>query len=100
MRPSPSSLFFSISYFFSLIIVAQAAEPNVAHLALGRRTDTVSTFTLFTPSPGADPIPITSQSQAVTSYVPIVGSPIQSLPPFKRSKIHETALASNTQKTY
>jgi len=104
MGPSHSFLFFfSISHFFTFTISAHAAsqpatEPNAAHLALGPRADAIPTLTFFTPSPGADPIPITSQSQPVTSYVPIVGHPFQHiLSPFERSKRLETGLASITQ---
>ncbi len=103
MKPLHSLPFFSISYFFPLTVSAHAApqpaaEPDVANLALGPRADAVSTLTLFTPSPGADPIPITSQSQPVTSYVPIVGYPLRRfLPPFECLNSLETGLASTTQ---
>lgn len=106
MKPTHSFLFFFVSFVIPSAISAHAAHPpaaipNAAHLAIGRRADAISTLTLFTPSPGADPIPITAQSQAVTSYVPIVGYPSSHLLlPFQRSKSLQTGLVSHTQKPH
>lgn len=36
------------------------------------QTSTITALTFFTPSSGAKPLPITSQSQLVTSYVPVL----------------------------
>lgn len=107
MRPSHSFLFISISYLSPLTISVLAAD--AANLAVGSRADVVSTIlrpgwtstimalTFFTPSPGADPIPITYQSQPVTSYIPIVGYPFPaSLAPFQVFQSLETRLASIT----
>ncbi|KAL8792582.1 MAG: hypothetical protein Q9195_004805 [Heterodermia aff. obscurata] len=38
----------------------------------GAGTSTVTALTFFTPSPAAEPVPITSQSQVVTSYIPLM----------------------------
>ena len=115
MGPSHSFLYFYISCFFQSSITAHAAprpaaEADVAdiaiapkHAALAPRaneastitrpgwTSTITALTFFTPSPGAGPIPITSQSQEVTSYVPIL-----TICPFIPSTPALPTLAANT----
>lgn len=51
--------------------LAPRAE-EISTITESGRTSTITAFTFFTPSPGATPTPITSQSQTVTSYVPIL----------------------------
>ena len=84
-------------------ITSADQAPGDVHAALAPREDQLSTvtrpgwtstftaFTFFTPSPNADPIPITSQSQIVTSYVPIV-----TICPFVASTQSPPYLAGNT----
>ncbi|KAL8829386.1 MAG: hypothetical protein Q9191_002051 [Dirinaria sp. TL-2023a] len=84
MRPSFPS--FPIAYLLLTLLSAFLiyAAPQVASgddaaaaaatstLTLPGWTSTVTALTFFTPSSGAEPIPITSQSQLVTSYVPVL----------------------------
>ena len=52
--------------------IARRGDELSTVLRAGASTSTVTALTFITPSPGADPIPITSQSQVVTSYIPVM----------------------------
>ena len=56
----------------SLAAVARRGDEVSTVVRPGAGTYTVTALTFFTPSPGAEPVPITSQSQVVTSYIPLM----------------------------
>ena len=67
-------LFFLLTVFLHLTFAAIARRGDDVSTVLraGASTSTVTALTFITPSPGADPIPITSQVQVVTSYIPVM----------------------------
>ena len=56
----------------SFAAIARRSDDVSTIIRPGVGTSTVTALTFFTPSPGADPVPITSQSQLVTSYIPVM----------------------------
>lgn len=66
-------------------------EKDVSKVTRLGWTSTITALTFFTPSPSADPIPITSQGQTVTSHVPIL-----TICPFVSSIPSLPSLAVNT----
>ena len=56
----------------SFAAIARRADDVSTIIRPGVGTSTITALTFFTPSPGADPVPITSQSQLVTSYIPVM----------------------------
>ena len=69
------NLFLSLSIcslHVSLAAVARRGDEVSTIVRPGAGTYTVTALTFFTPSPGAEPVPITSQSQVVTSYIPLM----------------------------
>ncbi|CAF9909307.1 MAG: hypothetical protein HETSPECPRED_008938 [Heterodermia speciosa] len=60
------------SLHVSLAAVARRGDDVSTIVRPDAGTSTVTAFTFVTPSPGAEPVPITSQSQVVTSYIPLM----------------------------
>ena len=68
------SLFFPLTVFLHVTFAAIARRGDEVSTVLraGASTSTITALTFITPSSGADPIPITSQYQVVTFYIPIM----------------------------
>lgn len=74
MRPFFNILF---SFFLPFLDVTFAAitrrgDEVSTIIRSGMGTSTITALTFFTPSPGAELLPITSQSQIVTTYLPVM----------------------------
>lgn len=63
---------FTVFLHVTFAAIARRGDEISTVLRAGASTSTVTALTFITPSPGADPIPITSQSQVVTSYIPVM----------------------------
>ena len=83
----------SLKHAFPQVASDDEAAATTSTLTRPGRTSTVTALTLFTPSSGADPIPITSQSQLVTSYVPVL-----TICPYAPSAPALTTIAPNTSR--
>lgn len=75
VRPVTLSKMLSAKSLFTLLVLSSAslADPSVPlKRQAGPEDPSASALTRVIPSPGAAPIPITKQYQALTSYVPIL----------------------------
>ena len=76
MLSNPKSLLIALHIIPTVFLGVEAAWPARAaakHVANHRRQATATqatTYTIITPSPSAEPFPVTSLSQVVTSYIP------------------------------
>jgi len=76
MLSNSKSLLIALQIIPTIFLGVEAAWPARAaakHVANHRRQATATqatTYTIITPSPSAEPVPVTSLSQVVTSYVP------------------------------
>jgi len=76
MLSNPKSLLIALHIIPTVFLGVEAAWPARAaakHVANHRRQATATratTYTVITPSPSAEPVPVTSLSQVVTSYIP------------------------------
>jgi len=76
MLSNSKSLLIALQVIPTIFLGVEAAWPARAaakHVANHRRQATatgVTTYTIITPSPSAEPVPVTSLSQVVTSYIP------------------------------
>lgn len=61
-------------------------------------TSTITVLTFITPSPSADPIPITALSQLVTSYIPQPTDcpPLTGVPPLSASSVNSSRVSNLT----